>query len=87
MISLESRTSFCVHLVNEFDPLRDDGEAYALRLREVGVTTWTKRLSGLIHASIHMLGLTPDARRLFDEARFGVRQALQQKQILAGTRT
>jgi acetyl esterase len=33
-----------------FDPLRDEGEAYAERMRDAGVTVDTQRVSSLIHA-------------------------------------
>jgi acetyl esterase len=33
-----------------FDPLRDEGEAYAERMRDVGVTVDSRRMSSLIHA-------------------------------------
>jgi acetyl esterase len=33
-----------------FDPLRDEGEAYAQRMRESGVTVDSRRMSSLIHA-------------------------------------
>ncbi|NMK47755.1 alpha/beta hydrolase [Achromobacter sp. Bel] len=68
-------------LVSEYDPLRDEGEAYAQRLRDGGVTAHDHRLPGMVHACIHMLGLTPAARRLFDlagqamHAAFGERDA------------
>lgn len=64
-------------LVNEYDPLRDDGETYALRLREAGVNVSSTRLSGLVHASIHMLGLTPRARQLFELAGEAVQRTLK----------
>lgn len=53
----------------EYDPLRDEAEQYAQRLREAGVTVRCERLPGMVHACIHMLGLTPAARRLFELAR------------------
>ena len=46
----------------EYDPLRDDGEAYAARLAELGVATTLVRFSGQIHAFFSMFGLLDDAR-------------------------
>jgi acetyl esterase/lipase len=63
-------------IVNAYDPLRDEGEAYAQRLREAGIDVWTSRLDGLVHASIHMRGLMPQVQQLYDAARLGVRRAL-----------
>ncbi|ENZ3705174.1 TPA: alpha/beta hydrolase [Serratia marcescens] len=53
----------------EYDPLRDEAEQYAQRLREAGVPVRCERLPGMVHACIHMLGLTPAVRRLFELAR------------------
>lgn len=53
----------------EYDPLRDEAEQYVLRLREAGVEVYSERLQGLVHACIHMSGLTPAVRRLFELAR------------------
>jgi len=63
-------------LVCEYDPLRDEGEAYARRLSEAGVVTECHRLDGMVHACIHMLGLTPAAQRLFELAGSSLRHAL-----------
>jgi len=52
-------------LVCEYDPLHDEGVAYAQRLRDAGVAVTCLRLDGLIHAAMHMPGLTPAARRLY----------------------
>ena len=59
-----------------YDPLRDEAEAYARRLQEAGVAVQAVRLPGMVHACIHMLGLAPAARRLFDAAGSAIRQAL-----------
>jgi acetyl esterase len=37
-----------------FDPLRDEGEAYAHRLREAGVRTLLRRHAGYVHGFMHM---------------------------------
>lgn len=55
-------------IVCEYDPLHDEGVAYAERLREAGVAVACLQLDGLIHAAMHMPGLTPAARRLYSLA-------------------
>lgn len=56
-------------IVCEYDPLRDEGEAYARRLSQAGVTVECHRLEGMIHACIHMFGIAPRARKLLELAR------------------
>jgi acetyl esterase/lipase len=51
----------------EFDPLRDDGEMYAERLREAGVDVTVKRYDGMIHGFYWMLGALDQSRRLHDD--------------------
>lgn len=46
----------------EFDPLRDEGNAYAARLREAGVPVTHKQYAGQIHGFLHMNELIPDGR-------------------------
>jgi len=45
----------------EFDPLRDEGEAYAKRLEEAGVRTLIKRFDGQIHGFFTMTDVMPEA--------------------------
>lgn len=52
-------------LVCEYDPLRDEGERYAQRLHDAGVDVNCQRLPGMVHACMHMTGLTPAAQALF----------------------
>jgi acetyl esterase len=40
-----------------FDPLRDEGEAYADMLRTAGVEVQLRRFDGLIHSFANMVGL------------------------------
>ncbi|NUU24519.1 MAG: alpha/beta hydrolase [Streptomycetaceae bacterium] len=46
----------------EFDPLRDEGEAYAKRLAEAGVATEVRRWDGLTHGAGSYTALLEEAR-------------------------
>src|SRR4051794_11335678 len=48
----------------EFDPLRDDGRAYADKLREAGVPVVYTEYAGMIHGFYWMQGVADGARRL-----------------------
>ena len=58
-----------------FDPLRDEGEAYAARLAAAGVPVSTRRFDGQIHAFFQMLGVFPAAREAIDGAGAELRSA------------
>ncbi len=45
----------------EFDPLRDEGEAYAEKLRGLGVAVTNTRYDGQIHGFYTMVGMMPAA--------------------------
>jgi acetyl esterase/lipase len=55
----------CVHTA-EFDPLRDEGQEYALRLERAGVRTLYRCHSGMIHLFYGMGALIPYAARGFE---------------------
>lgn len=48
-----------VIITGEFDPLRDEGEAYAARLRAAGVHVEHQRHDGMIHGFYAMRGMIP----------------------------
>ena len=59
----------------EFDPLRDEGEAYAARLREAGNQADLKRYAGMIHGFFGMGPLLTKAREATKEAASALRAA------------
>ena len=63
-------------LTAEYDPLRDEGEAYAKRLSGAGVRTMAKRYDGAIHGFFAMGLLAEVARRAVDDAIAALRAAL-----------
>ena len=60
----------------EFDPLRDEGEAYAAKLRDAGVPATAHRYDGMLHGFLSMAAILPQARAAIDEAALAVRNAL-----------
>jgi acetyl esterase len=60
----------------EFDPLRDEGEAYAKRLEEAGVPVTSTRYDGQIHGFFTMTGILDGARHAVAEASAALKVAL-----------
>ena len=61
----------------ELDPLRDEGEAYAEKLRQAGVAVKLKRYDGMIHGFFSMTGV-------FDQAKQAVADAAAEIRALKG---
>lgn len=59
----------------EFDPLRDDGHAYAQRLREADVEVEHHHLEGMVHASFAFTRLLPLAKEYEQTAIAALRRA------------
>lgn len=60
----------------EYDPLRDEGEAYASRLKEAGVGTICTRYGGMMHGFFNQPNDIDDARKAYAEAGAALRNAL-----------
>ncbi|MFN0148109.1 MAG: alpha/beta hydrolase, partial [Dehalococcoidia bacterium] len=59
----------------EFDPLRDEGAAYAAKLKESGVPVTYHNYEGLIHDTFLFFGVVPAGRANIDEAAEHLRKA------------
>jgi acetyl esterase len=59
-----------------FDPLRDEGEAYALAMRDCGVKVALRRHAGLIHTFVNQTAVNPTAMGAMLEAAGAVRMGL-----------
>jgi acetyl esterase len=51
----------------EYDPMRDEGEIYAQKLKSAGVPTTLKRYKGMVHGFFQMGGLLDEARLAINE--------------------
>ena len=63
-------------LTAEFDPLRDQGEAYAAALEAAGVPVEARRYDGVFHGFFGMRDLMDPAQQAFDDVTKALRRAL-----------
>ncbi|MCY1343552.1 Carboxylesterase NlhH [compost metagenome] len=63
-------------LTAEFDPLRDEGEAFAARLQQAGVATRVERCAGMIHGFVSMAPFVERAGAALAGAAADLRTAL-----------
>jgi len=61
----------------ECDPIRDQGEEYAQRLRESGVPISSKRYAGAIHAFFNLSGVVDAGREAIEDAGAALKAALR----------
>ena len=59
----------------EFDPLRDEGEAYAERMRAAGVPVTCTRYDGMIHGFFGMPHVLDKAKQAIDQSAAALRSA------------
>ena len=62
-------------LTAEFDPLRDEGEGYAARLREAGVPVTLKRYTGMIHGFFSLGAVLDQGKQAVADAAAALRTA------------
>jgi acetyl esterase len=62
----------------EFDPLRDEGEAYAQRLSDAGVKTQMTRYDGVFHGFLGMGAAIDKAKQAVDQACTALRSTFNQ---------
>lgn len=64
-------------ITGEFDPLRDEGEAYARRLDEAGVQARCTRYNGMIHGFAIPVGILGEADLAAEEMASALREAFE----------
>lgn len=62
-----SRLPPALIITAEYDPLRDDGETYAQKLKQAGVEATLQRHRGMVHGFLQLGGLIDDGRLALEE--------------------
>jgi acetyl esterase len=65
-----------IFVIAECDPLRDEGAAYAERLRQAGVPVTYREYEGMVHAFMGWSSVVPTGARAFAEVGADLRKAL-----------
>ena len=63
-------------VTGEYDPLRDEGEAYGTRLQEAGVPATVERHDGMVHGFVSMYALLEQGSAALDRCAAALRDAL-----------
>lgn len=62
-------------LTNECDPLRDEGDAYAAKLRDAGVSVEHRPYAGTMHGFFYMPAVLSKGREAIEEVSAAIRKA------------
>lgn len=65
-------------IIGECDPLRDEDEAYAERLKQAGVPVVSKHYEGMIHGFFQMAGTLEAGKKVIEEIAANLKQAFAQ---------